>query len=260
MPEFDVTKPSIARVYDFWLGGKDNFAADRELGEKILAQYPPTAELARENKQFLTRAVSWVASQGIGQYIDLGAGLPTSPSTLETAREAVPDARVAFVDNDPVAAIHLHALLASGTPGVTVMNGDVRDVDAVLAHVSRGIDMEAPAGLIMGALLHFFPASESRDLIARYVAALAPGSYVIVSVGRNDGEVSERFAATYAQSGPPIYTYTAAELTTLFGSLEVVPPGFTEARVWRPGQAARDAAPARAGGILAGVCRTSTHA
>jgi hypothetical protein len=146
MGDFDPTIPSIARVYDFWLGGKNHFAADRELGERLLALYPPTADIVRENKQFLTKAVSWVASEGISQFIDLGAGLPTSPSTQETAQAVIPDVRVAYVDNDPVVVTNL----AQSRPGVTVVDSDVRETDVVLARVGEGIDLRAPACLIMG--------------------------------------------------------------------------------------------------------------
>jgi len=231
VPEFDVNTPSIARVYDYWLGGTDNFAADRELGDMMLALYPPTADIVRENKQFLTHAVTWVAEQGIGQFIDLGAGLPTSPSTLETARAVIPYARVACVDNDPVVLNHLRAL------------------------VGKGIDLEAPACLMMGSLLHFFPVDVGHDMLERYVAALAPGSYVILSVGRGVGELSERFISTYRDGGPPLYYYSAADVTGLLSSLEVVPPGIAEARAWRPGWAEPPSVAPRAGDIVAFVAR-----
>lgn len=236
MPEFDVSTPSIARVYDYLLGGKDNFAVDRELGDKLRQTYPPVVQTVHDNKKFLTRAVSWVASQGVGQFIDLGAGLPTAPSTQDTAVEIALGAKVAYVDNDPVAVSHLQALVAKGHPGVTVVDDDLRNVDVVLRAVATGIDLSRPAGLIMGSLLHFFPPETGKDLVSRYVAALAPGSYLIVSVGFND-VVAERavdaFTAAYRQGGNPMYTYTSSQVEALFGGLEVMEPGITEARVWR---------------------------
>ena len=182
MPEFDPTTPSIARVYDYVLGGKDNFAADRELADQLLGLVPLIAELAAENRQFLARGVTWAAHQGISQFIDLGSGLPTAPNTHESAQAVVGDARVVYVDNDPVVVAHLRALLAQGNPGVSVVDGDVRDVPAILDGVCTSLDLSAPACLVVGYLLHFFTAGAARDLVTRYAAALAPGSYVVLSV------------------------------------------------------------------------------
>jgi O-methyltransferase involved in polyketide biosynthesis len=251
--EFDEGVPNIARVYDYWLGGKDNFAADRELGDKLLAQYPPTAALVRENKQFMTRAVTWVAEQGISQFIDLGAGLPTSPSTQSAAQAVCPGARVTYVDIDPVVIVHLRALLAHHNPGVHVVERDLREVDAVIAGVSAGIDLRAPACLMMGSLLHFFPVAEGQQMLRRYLAALAPGSYLILSVGRAEGEESSEFISTYRQGGVPLHYYSAADIGTLFSGLEVVPPGITEARAWRAGPACP--APVTGRGMAAAVAR-----
>jgi S-adenosyl methyltransferase len=127
VPEFDPRTPSIARVYDYLLGGKDNFAADREMGDRLVAVFPPAADLVPENRQFLARAVTWAAQQGVSQFIDLGCGMPTAPNTHESARAVLPDARVAYVDNDPVAVTHLREVVAKGTSGVTVTDGDAGD-------------------------------------------------------------------------------------------------------------------------------------
>src|SRR5580765_5264867 len=125
VPDFDPTTPSIARVYDYLLDGKDNFAVDREAAEKLKAVAPLTVEVTRENRQFLARAVTWAANQGITQFIDLGCGMPTVPNTHETAQAIIPPARVAYIDNDPVVLTHLRALAEHGNPGVTVVDGDV---------------------------------------------------------------------------------------------------------------------------------------
>lgn len=255
MPEFDANTPSIARLYDYWLGGKDSFAADRELGERLLAMYPATADIVRENKQFLTRAVGWVAGQGISQFIDLGAGMPTSPNTQQTAQEFAADVKVAYIDNDPVVQTHLTALLAKGSSGITVVNRDVTEVEEILREVAEGLDLRAPSCLIMGSLLHFFPPEVAQDLVDSYVAALAPGSYVIVSVGRSDGSESAKWIKLYRQGGSPLYYYSATAITKLLGSLELVRPGITEARVWRPGWAEVPRLPPRTGDMLAAVAR-----
>lgn len=255
MSGFDARTPSIARLYDFWLGGKDNFAADRELGERLLELYPATAEIVRENKGFLTRAVTWVANQGVAQFIDLGAGMPTSPNTLETAAAVVPGARVACVDNDPVVVAHLHALLEKGTPGVTVVDGDVREADAVLNSVAGGIDFGEPACVVMGSLLHFFPPDVARDMLRRYAAPLVSGSYLIVSVGRSDGDESDRFISMYEEGGSRLYYYSQAEITELLSPYEVMPPGITEVRVWRPGWTELPVVRSRSGDVVGAVAR-----
>ena len=188
MADFDPTTPSIARVYDYLLNGKDNFAVDRAVADKLLAVAPISALVMRENRQFLARATSWAAEQGIGQFIDLGCGMPTTPNTHQSAQAVAAGAHVAYVDTDAVVLAHLRALAAQGNPGVTVVDGDVREVDVILDAISPGIDLSQPACLLMGALLHFFPPDAARDLVAGYAAALAPGSYVVLSVGRADGD------------------------------------------------------------------------
>jgi S-adenosyl methyltransferase len=160
------------QTYDYRLGGKDNFAADRVLVERLIEALPDLLPSTVENKEFLARAVTWAANQGIRQFIDVGCGMPTSPTTGEVAREVHADARVAYIDSDPVVVSH-H--LDACSPGVTVVDGDVRDVPGVLARVSEGVDLSQPACLIMAMLLHFFDVPDAQDLVARYVAALAPG-------------------------------------------------------------------------------------
>jgi hypothetical protein len=155
--QFDPLVPSIARIYDYVLGGKDNFPADRAQAEQALAYNPLIPVIARENRQFLSRAVGWAARQCIDQYIDIGCGLPTTPCTHESARSVRPGATVAYVDNDPVVIGHLNALVAKGNPGIGVLAGDVREPGRVLGGVAETTDLARPAGLILGSLLHFSP-------------------------------------------------------------------------------------------------------
>jgi O-methyltransferase involved in polyketide biosynthesis len=227
VPDFDPTTPSIARVYDYLLDGKDNFAVDREAAERLKAVAPLTVEVTRDNRQFLARAVTWAANQGITQFIDLGCGMPTVPNTHETAQAIAPGARVVYLDNDAVVLSHLRALAAKGNPGVTVLDGDVREVAA-------GIDPSAPACLLMGFLLHFFEPDAARDLVARYVAALAPGSYVVLSVGRADAEAAKAGFSTYSSGAAQVYNHSVPDFASFFGALELVPPGVVDAREWRP--------------------------
>jgi hypothetical protein len=251
--DFDPTIPSIARVYDYFLGGKDNFAADRELGERLVSLVPSTPVTLRENKEFLGLAVTWVAKQGIRQFIDLGAGMPTAPSTHQTAQAVLPGARVAYVDNDPVVLAHLNALSAMGNPGVTVVDGDVRDAGTILRAVAGGIDLSEPACLIMGSLLHFFPPQAARDLVARYVGALAPGSYLILTMGIASGEAAEQFRRLYSEGPSRLYLHSPEDFATFFGPLELVPPGIGNARTLRPGWEEVPAASHREGWMIAGI-------
>jgi len=159
------------------------------VAERQITIAPLIPVIVVENRRFLAHAVTWAANQGIRQFIDVGCGMPTSPTTGEVAREVHADARVAYIDSDPVVVSHhLDALLAHGSPGVTVVDGDVRDVPGVLARVSEGVDLSQPACLIMAMLLHFFDVPDAEDLVARYVAALAPGSYVVLTMGLVLGE------------------------------------------------------------------------
>jgi O-methyltransferase involved in polyketide biosynthesis len=254
VPKFDPNTPSIARVYDYVLGGKDNFPADRELGDRLLTLVPVYAELAAENRQFLADAVTWAAGQGIGQFIDLGCGLPTAPNTHESARAVIGDARVAYVDNDPVVVNHLNALVAKGDPGVSVVDGDVRDAATVIDGVGAHLDLSAPACLLMGALLHFFPADGARDLVARYAAALAPGSCLVLSVGHADSEAAEESVKTYSSGVAEVHNHGDSDVASFFGALEVVPPGVVEARLWRPGWEVPSLSP-RASRVIVGVAR-----
>lgn len=233
MAEFDPSVPSIARVYDYFLGGKDNFAPDRALADRMIYIAPLVPVITRENRQFLARAVTWAAKQGIGQFIDLGCGLPTSPDTLESARQVIADARVAYVDNDPVVLSHLRARVAKGDPGVTVVAGNVREVPVILDGVRAGIDLSVPACLVMGYLLHFFTADAARDLVASYTAALPPGSVLVLSAIHVDAErASEEGFNGYSNAVAPVYNHSAAEFASFFGDLEVLPPGVVDARTW----------------------------
>ena len=256
MADFDPSAPSIARVYDYLLDGKDNFAVDRDVALKLLAVAPIAADVMRENRQFLARATRWAAENGITQFIDLGCGMPTVPNTHQTAQAVTPGAHVAYVDIDAVVLAHLRALAAQGNPDVTVIDGDVREVAAILDAIGPGIDLTRPACLSMGALLHFFPPDDARDLVARYAAALAPGSYVVLSVGRADGDEESRGFGTYSSAGAArVYNHSVAEFTGFFGPLTLVPPGVIDAREWHPDDGQPVPPPPRPGQALVGVAR-----
>jgi O-methyltransferase involved in polyketide biosynthesis len=250
---FDPHTPSIARVYDYLLGGKDHFAVDREIGEELVQIYPGVRRLVEANRRFLARAVDWAADQGVAQFIDLGCGMPTEPSTHETAQAVRPGARVAYVDTDPVALAHLRAFAEHGNDAVTVMRGDALDVAGVINAVSPGIDMSAPVCLLMGCLLHFFAADEARTLVADYAAALAPGSYLVLSVARGDGSAADAGLSAYSGGVAKVYNHTAEAIAGFFGELPLVPPGVVSAHDWHPDTGEMRSVPLGMGQMIVGV-------
>jgi hypothetical protein len=255
---FDPRTPSIARVYDYLLGGKDNFAADRAVGEKLLAVYPPIIETVPESRRFVERAVTWVAGQGITQFIDLGAGLPTAPNTHVTAQTASPAAAVAYVDNDPVVISHLTALLAHHSDRVAVISGDLHDRDAILGatRLRAVIDLAKPVCVIMGMILHFDTAGAAAGLVKRYMSAVAPGSYLIATIASGKGTLAGEFYETYNASGfATMYNHTSGDFASFFSDLEVMPPGLGDARRIRPGWRELASAPRRPDRVLAGIAR-----
>ena len=251
---FEPGMPNMARVYDCWLGGKDHFPADRAEAERLLAIYPPLRDLVKENRAFITRAVTWAALHGIGQFIDLGAGLPASPAVHQAARAVQPTARVAYVDTDPVVLSHARALLAT-SDGVTAVSADLRDPAAVLAHTDLRavIDPAEPLCVILGAVLHFLDAGTARDVTAGYARLVAPGSCLVISCATYDDEaLAKRLAAEYTAG--QFVNHTREDVVSFFAGLELVGPGVSEAQTWRawhPEPVLRH----REGHVLAGVAR-----
>jgi hypothetical protein len=250
---FDPTKPNIARVWDYWLGGKDNFAADRELARKMLEIHPLSARMARENRQFLGRAVSYVAACGIRQFIDVGAGLPTAVNTHDIAQEFDPEARVAYVDNDPVVISHARSLLAK-SPGVIAVPGDMRDPERILAdeRLTELIDLTEPTCVILSAVLHFADAGTARGVAATFARALVPSSYLIISVGTGNPSEGENFTSAYTAA--QVYIHTQEEVLSFFDGLDLVDPGVIPVRGWYGDRPAPNIRP-RTATFLAGVAR-----
>ena len=250
---FDTTRPNIARVWDYWLGGKDNFAADRELAEKMLAVHPVTAQMARENRQFLGRAVSYVAARGVRQFIDVGAGLPTVLNTHDIARHTEPDARVAYVDNDPIVISHARSLLAK-SPGVIAVPGDMRDPGRILADpgLTGLIDLAEPVCVILSGVLHFADPAAARDIAADFARAVVSGSYLIISVGSGNPSEGENFTSAYTAAR--IYIHSRDEIQGFFGGLGLVPPGVVSVRDWSGDRPALNLEPLTAT-FAAGVAR-----
>lgn len=247
----DVNMPNIARVYDYWLDGKDNFQADRDQAAQLLLVCPSAAQLARENRIFLARAVVWMAEQGIRQFLDVGSGLPTANNTHEAAQSVDPACRVVYVDNDPMVVIHAQVLLSG--PGVAAASGDLAAPEEILAlpAVRELIQPGEPVGLILGLVLHFFDAQVARQIVSSFTAWLPPGSYAAISVGTADQETGEELIREYRAAR--VHNHSPEQIARFFAGLNLVePPGLADVGSWDPSAPAFTSSN-RAGRILAGV-------
>ena len=178
-PKIDTTVPQTARVWNYWLGGKDNYAVDRELGDQIAREYPIIVDIARGDRAVLNRAVRFLAGEaGVRQFLDIGTGLPTTNNTHEVAQEVAPAARIVYVDYDPLVLAHARALLTSGPEGATdYIDADLRDTETILREAGRTLDLAQPVALMLsGILAHLSSAEEARTVVGRIMDRLAPGS------------------------------------------------------------------------------------
>src|ERR1022692_2814018 len=227
----DAAAPNIARMYNRWTGGKDSLAADRAAADAVLADFPAVAQVAVANREFVARAVAHVAAAGISQFIDIGTGLPATPSIHQIARHADPAARAAYIDNDPVVLTHARALLAGPAA--------LPHPPAILtAPALRGvINLDQPACLILAAVLHFLTPAEADAAVTELRAALAPGSYLIISAGTSTGTspgLIDRLRAAY-QGTTAVTGRPETEIAAYFTGLDMIPPGLTDVGAWRPG-------------------------
>jgi S-adenosyl methyltransferase len=249
----DPAQPAAARIYDYLLGGKDNYEVDRAAAEKVLAVAPDQRRLARANRAFAIRATRALAQAGVSQFLDLGTGFPTSPSVHEAARQADPAARVVYVDHDPVVHAHNAALLAADDR-VAAVQADIRQPAAILGHpeVTRLIDFAAPVGVLCVAVLHLVPDSEQpAGIVARYRDALSAGSFLVLSQFASESDPAAMAELHAVAAGTPVHTYfrPRAAIQAFFAGFELLAPGLTWVEDWR-----RDgiAAPTRlkiAGGV-----------
>jgi SAM-dependent methyltransferase len=221
--------PNAARMYDYFLGGKNNFKADRDLGDMVLSVMPEASDGTRENRAFIGRLVQYFCDQGITQFLDLGSGLPTQENVHEVAHRFNPDARVVYVDNDPVVAAHGRALLADPNRVAMVM-GDMRRPEEILADPEvRGLlDFDRPVAVLMMFILHFVPEEDDpQEFVAAYRKALAPGSYLAMTHVTNDVATERvmRVSEFYRQSNAAFTPRPSGEVGAFFGDFELVPPG-----------------------------------
>jgi hypothetical protein len=239
--QLDVSKPHSARRYDYWLGGKDNFSADRESGDAIAQQFPWVRTAARANRAFLGRAVRGAAQAGVRQFLDIGTGLPAPGNTHEIAQRITPDARVLYVDNDPIVGTHSRALTIGNPAGRTAyLEADLRRPEQILQHPDFDaiLNPREPLGIVLAAVLHYVPElDEALRAVRTLMDAAAPGSFLIISHGTHDFLLPEEAAAyetMYARGDIDIRTRTKAQVATFVAGLHIVKPGLVPLSDWRP--------------------------
>ncbi|MEV5412765.1 SAM-dependent methyltransferase [Thermopolyspora sp. NPDC052614] len=236
----DPSVPNVARMYDYYLGGKDNFEADRAAAEQMIALVPNTRRIAQDNRRFLIKAVQESLDQGIRQFLDIGAGLPTQQNVHQVALERAPDSRIVYVDNDPVVLTHARALLADN-PQTIVVDGDLRDPKAILTNpaVTAHIDFSQPIAVLLVAVLHFIPDdAEVSHIIERLREVMVPGSHLVISHsfdGQADEDLREEGHAIYARTGVgSITSRTVQQLEGYLHDMEILEPGIIPVEGWRP--------------------------
>jgi hypothetical protein len=248
--DIDTSVAHIARVYDYWLGGKDNFAADREAGDEAIEAYPGLVSSVRANRAFLARTVRYLAGEaGIRQFLDVGTGIPSASNTHEVAQALAPETRVVYADNDPMVLAHARALLRSAPEGATAyLDADVRDPAEILHAATGLLDLNRPVAVMLVAILHFVSDDEHpQEIVSRLMADLPPGSSLTISHVPSDMHASamknmgDRLNRLLAQRS----TYRSKEqVTRFFDGLDLVPPGVVPIQEWRPATAAEASATA----------------
>jgi hypothetical protein len=234
----DVTVPHSARVWNYWLGGKDNYPVDEQAGDRVFETFPEIVEVARASRAFLRRAVRFLASeQGVRQFLDVGTGLPTADNTHEVAQQVAPSSHVVYVDNDPLVLVHARALLTSRPEGATAyIEADVHDPEAILQAAAATLDFTQPVTLmLLGIIGHVTDVEEARSIVRRLLDPLPPGSYLVL----NDGESSPRRDAALADyadnSGAEAYhSRTREQIAQFFDGLDLLEPGVVSTPLWRP--------------------------
>ena len=236
----DTSVAHTARTWNYWLGGKDNFAADREVGEQILQFLPNMRITARADRAFLGRAVRHLAGDvGIRQFLDIGTGLPTADNTHEAAQSVAPESKIVYVDNDPLVLVHARALLTSTPEGVTdYIEADLHDPDTILHKAARTLDFTQPVALTLLSVLNFvIDDGQAQAIVNRLLDAVPPGSYLVIAHASNEvnpteAEAARRFWNEHAK--PPITFRTAQQITRFFDRMDLLDPGVVSCSRWRP--------------------------
>lgn len=237
--EIETDTPQSARIWNYWLGGKDNYAADRAAGDEVLARMPDIVDGARAERAFLVRTVRFLVGQGIRQFLDIGTGLPTMNNTHEVAQSMAPESRVMYVDNDPIVLVHARALLTSTPEGATeYLQADLRNPDTILAEAAETLDFSQPVALmLLGVVNHIMDPDKPAAIVRELVAALPRGSFLVLthSTAEIHGEpMREAMRGITESGGTPITARTPSEIRRYFDGLELLEPGVVSCSRWRP--------------------------
>jgi hypothetical protein len=237
--DIDTSVAHPARVYDYWLGGKDHFAADREAAEEVLRERPAIRLNVRANRAFLARSVRYLAGEaGLRQFLDIGTGIPSADNTHEVAHSVDPEARVVYVDNDPIVLAHARALLTSASGRTSYIDADLRDTEGILGQAAETLDLGQPVAVMLIAVLHLIPdADDPWGIVAALMRATAPGSYLVISHPASDVEApsAERAAKRYNDLvASPMRRRSKDEVARFFTGLDMVQPGLVQLHQWRP--------------------------
>ncbi len=242
----DTTRPHQARVYDYWLGGKDNFAVDREAGERALAAYPGLRRGVRAQRAFLANAVEYLTrTAGVRQFLDIGTGIPTANNTHEVAQAVDPGARIVYVDNDPMVLVHARALLTGSRPDTTTyLDANLRDTAKILTEAAALLDFRKPIGVLLIGILQLIPDQDDpRAIVIRLMDAVPPGSWLAIFHPASDilaDQMSEVARQVSARAATPTTLRTKAEIMHFFDGLELLEPGLVQVHRWRPGSPVPD--------------------
>lgn len=236
----DTSKAHMARVYDYWLGGKDHFAADRAAGDAVIQAYPGVMTTVRANRALLARMVRYLAGEaGIGQFLDIGTGIPSANNTHEVAQAIAPSARIVYVDNDPIVLIHARALLVSNPVGATsYLDADLRDPEPILDQAAHLLDFSQPVAVMLMGVMHLISDEDDPGgIVAKLMRAVPPGSYLALSHPAADIDADAMADAQRRQNQMQAEQVTFRrrdEVAQLFDGLEMVEPGLVRAPEWRP--------------------------
>ncbi len=238
-PKIDTSVPHSARIWNYWLGGKDNYPVDQAAGDEYVATFPGIVDIARQSRAFLARAVRYLAGEaGVRQFLDVGTGLPTVDNTHEVAQRVAPDSRIVYVDNDPLVLVHAQALLTSAPQGAChYIDADLRDPDAILAGAAQTLDFGKPVALMLMEILgHVTSDDEARSIVSRLVAGLPAGSYLVIADGTSSITAEfEQAQQDYDDTGADAYKLRGpAQIARFFDGLEVLEPGIVPCLQWRP--------------------------